>query len=141
MGDVLTREGRSALMSRVRSRNTSAELSVRRAVWAAGFRYRLNVRELPGQPDLVFPRYNTAAFVQGCFWHCHDCRKGRSRPTSNQAFWNRKLDRNVARDTTNQARLRELGWTVFLIWECLLGEGTNVLLGHLGNLRATSSHR
>ena len=140
MGDVLTKEGRSALMSRVKNRGTSAERYVRRAAWGAGFRYRLNVRELPGEPDLVFPRYHTTAIVQGCFWHCHNCRKGRSRPTSNQAFWNRKLDGNVARDTANQARLRELGWTVFLIWECLLDEGTDVLLAHLGNLRATSPH-
>ena len=141
MGDFLTREGRSALMSRVKNRDTSAERYVRRAVWVAGFRYRLNVRELPGAPDLVFPRYHTATLVQGCFWHCHNCRKGRSRPTSNQEFWNRKLDGNVERDTANQARLQELGWTVFLIWECLLCKGTDTLLTHLRDLRATSSHR
>ena len=137
MGDLLTKESRSALMSRVKNRDTSAELYVRRAVWDAGFRYRLNVRELPGTPDLVFRRYDTAVLVQGCFWHCHNCRKGRRRPTSNQEFWNRKLDGNVARDTANQARLRKLGWTVSLIWECLLYEGTNALLAHLTDLRLT----
>ena len=84
-------------------------------------------------------RYDTAVLVQGCFWHGHSCRKGQRRPTSNQEFWNRKLDCNVARDAISQTRLRELGWTVFLIWECLLNEGTDALLAHLGHLRATNT--
>ena len=136
MGDYLTKERRSELMSRVKNRDTSAEMFVRRAAWDAGFRYRLNVRELPGTPDLVFRRYDTVALVQGCFWHCHNCRKGRRRPTSNQQFWNSKLDGNVARDAANQARLRELGWNVLLIWECQLAEGTDTLLAHLRELRS-----
>ena len=138
MGDFLDRTARSALMSRVRGRDTLPERQIRKAVWAAGFRYRLNVRELPGAPDLVFRRYRTVALVQGCFWHSHDCRKGR-RPTSNRKFWNRKLDGNSARDTANYVRLKELGWTVFLIWECDLPRGTGTLLAHLGRLRAESS--
>ena len=136
MADFLTKESRSELMSRVKNRDTSAELFVRREAWDAGFRYRLSVRELPGTPDLVFRRYDTAVLVQGCFWHSHSCRKGRRRPTSNQEFWNRKLDGNVARDTANHARLRNLGWTVLLIWECQLYEGTNALLAHLRKLRS-----
>ena len=140
MVDFLNKEARSALMSRVKNRNTSAERFVRKAVWAAGFRYRINVRELPGAPDLVFRRYRTAVFVQGCFWHSHNCPKGQRRPTTNREFWNRKLDGNVARDTANHARLRELGWCVFLIWECRLRQGTDSLLAHLGTLRAASSH-
>ena len=135
MSDFLDRKARSALMSRVRGRDTLPERRVRRAVWAAGFRYRLNVRELPGAPDMVFRRYLTVALVQGCFWHSHDCSKGRHRPASNQEFWNQKLDGNVARDAANYARLRELGWNVFLIWECDLSQGTGALLGHLGKLR------
>ena len=140
MGDFLNKKARSTLMSRVKSRDTSAERHVRKAVWAAGFRYRLNVRELPGTPDFVLRRYRTVVLVQGCFWHSHDCRKGQRRPTSNQEFWNRKLDGNVARDTANQARLRELGWYVFLIWECRLHQETDALLAHLRKLRAASSH-
>ena len=126
-------------MSRVRGRDTLPERRVRKAVWAAGFRYRLNVRELPGAPDLVFRRYRTVALVQGCFWHSHDCRKGQRRPTSNREFWDHKLDGNVVRDAANYARLRELGWNVFLVWECDLHQGTGSLLAHLGRLRAEGS--
>lgn len=138
MSDFLTREDRSALMSRVRNRGTSAERYVRRAVWDAGFRYRLNVRKLPGSPDLVFSRYNTVVLVQGCFWHGHSCRKGERRPASNREFWNRKLDGNLARDRANQTQLRELGWKVFVIWECRLCEGTDALLSHLRLLRTSN---
>ena len=135
MTDFLTKEERSALMSRVRNRGTTAELHVRRTVWKAGFRYRLNVRKLPGTPDLVFPRYRTAVFVQGCFWHGHDCPKGQRRPATNRDFWNRKLDGNLIRDTANQAKLSEMGWTVFVIWGCSLEEGSACLLSHLCRLR------
>lgn len=131
MGDFLKKEDRSALMSRVRNHGTSAEKHVRKALWNAGFRYRLNDRKLPGTPDIVLRRYQTAVMVQGCFWHGHTCRKGQKRPTSNQEFWDRKLDENIVRDSANQTKLRESGWTVFLIWECLLNEGTDALLEHL----------
>ena len=108
MSDFLTRESRSALMSRVRNRGTAAERYVRRAVWTAGFRYRLNVRKLPGPPDLALRRYRTAVLVQGCYWHGQDCRKETRRPVSNQESWNRKLDGNIARDAANQAKLQGL---------------------------------
>ena len=140
MSDFLTKEERSILMSRVRNRGTAVERHVRRAVWSAGFRYRLNVRELPGTPDLVFRRHHTAVMVQGCFWHGHDCNKGKHRPASNQKFWNQKLDGNVLRDANTQLKLRELGWTVFLIWECLIDEGTEALLVHLTRQRAVALH-
>ena len=135
MGDFLPQDRRSDLMSRVRNRGTAAELHVRQAVWKAGFRYRLNVRSLPGTPDLVLRRYRTVVLVQGCFWHGHSCPKGQLRPVSNQDFWNSKLDGNVARDAENQSKLTDLGWTVFLVWECLLQEGTNNLLTHLTLMR------
>lgn len=140
MGDILKKKARSVLMSRVRSRDTSLERYVRQAVWAAGFRYRLHAGELPGTPDLVFPRYRTLVFVQGCFWHSHSCRKGQRRPATNREFWNRKLDDNVARDVANHARLRELGWNVFLIWECSLEQETSTLLAHLAKLRTACSY-
>lgn len=136
MGDFLDRTARSVLMSRVKGRDTLPERRVRKAVWAAGFRYRLNVRKLPGAPDLVFHRYRTVGLIQGCFWHSHDCQKGQRRPTSNREFWSHKLDGNVARDAINSAKLRALGWTVFLIWECDLLQGTEALLAHLGSIRA-----
>ena len=141
MGDFLTKEKRSALMSRVRSRGTSSEQYVRKAVWTTGFRYRLNVRKLPGSPDLVFPRYKTVALVQGCFWHGHSCRKGASRPVSNQEFWSQKLDGNLARDRANEAKLRDLGWEVFVIWECRLDRDIDTLLGHLRLLREARTER
>ena len=136
MSDFLSKENRSSLMSRVRNRGTAAERYVRRAVWSAGFRYRLNVRKLPGAPDLVLPRYKTAVLVQGCFWHGHNCRKGQRRPVTNVDFWNRKLDANLARDQANQAKLQEQGWTVFVVWECYLREDTEGLLTKLRALRA-----
>ena len=139
MADFLTKENRSALMSRVRNRGTAAERYVRRAVWHAGFRYRLNVRKLPGAPDLVLPRYRVAVLVQGCFWHGHDCPKGQRRPAANADFWNRKLDGNLARDAANRTKLAELDWTVFLIWECSLDKGTTTLLYHLRQAREMNS--
>ena len=141
MSDFLTKESRSALMSRVRNRGTAAERYVRHAVWTAGFRYRLNVRKLPGAPDLVLRRYNTVVLVQGCFWHGHDCRKGQRRPATNADFWNRKLDGNIARDATNLSKLRALGWTVFVVWECRLREDTDALLVHLRAIRASAGDR
>lgn len=135
MTDFLTKERRSALMSRVRNRGTAAEQQVRQAVWRAGFRYRLNVRKLPGIPDLALPRYRTAVLVQGCFWHGHDCRKGQRRPATNQDFWNHKLDGNIARDAANRAKLQALGWTVFIVWECRIQEDTAALLQYLNDMR------
>ena len=135
MTDFLTPERRSALMARVRNRGTAAERQVRQAVWADGFRYRLNVRKLPGIPDLALPRYRTAVMVQGCFWHGHDCRKGQRRPATNQDFWNHKLDGNLARDAANRAKLQALGWAVFVVWECRIQEDTAALLQHLNELR------
>ena len=138
MVDTLSKDRRSALMSRVRSRNTTPEKNVRRTLWTAGFRYRLNVRKLPGSPDIVLTKYRTIVLVQGCFWHSHSCRRGRNRPVTNTEYWNRKLDGNASRDASNQAKLAELGWSVFVIWECELKQGTEQLLAHLRHLRSIS---
>ena len=138
MTDFLTKEQRSTLMSRVKNRGTAAERYVRKLAWNEGFRYRLNVRKLPGAPDLVFPRFRVVALVQGCFWHGHNCRKGQRRPAANREFWERKLDGNVVRDAANQAKLREMGWSVFVIWECRLTEDTGALLDFLTRLRNRS---
>ena len=135
MPERLTKERRSAVMARVKSRDTGAERYVRRAVWSAGFRYRLNVRKLPGTPDLVLKRYQTAVLVQGCFWHGHNCRHGQRRPATNQEYWDKKLDGNLARDTANRAKLQALGWTVCVVWECSLKADTDELLRYLQQLR------
>ena len=139
MTDTLTKEQRSSLMSRVRTRDTAPEMYVRSRVWRDGFRYRLAVKSLAGRPDIVLPRYGTTVFVHGCFWHSHACRKGR-RPSTNIDMWDRKLDGNVARDRRNQRRLEAEGWRVFVIWECDLERGTNNLLSELHTLRRAQSY-
>ena len=132
--DRISRADRSRNMSRVRGRDTAPEMDVRRALHAAGFRFRLQRRDLPGRPDIVLPRYRMALFVHGCFWHGHSCRKG-LRPASNTDFWNAKLDRNMARDVAAAAALARVGWTVRTIWECEAEEQTAALLKDLGALR------
>ena len=117
MADNLSPELRSRVMARIRSVDTLPEMKVRRLVHGMGYRYRLHRRDLPGTPDLVFPGRRKIIFVHGCFWHQHGCRRG-SRPTSNQDFWNRKLDGNVLRDRANIAALERTGWSVLVIWEC-----------------------
>lgn len=116
--DRLSPEHRSWLMSRVPSKNTSAELRVRRAAHARGLRFRLHRVDLPGRPDMVFPKYRVVVFVHGCFWHRHaGCAKS-SVPDSNSEFWAAKFARNVERDLRAMADLRALGWRPEVIWEC-----------------------
>lgn len=119
MVDTLSPAERSARMARIRSKNTKPELIVRKVAWAAGFRYRLHGKKLPGRPDLVFPALRTVVFVHGCYWHGHSCQKGRI-PGQNSAFWKEKFASNKARDRRNRARLSRGGWKVITIWECSL---------------------
>ena len=119
--DFLSPLERSERMSRIRSSNTSPELALRRAMHALGFRFRLHRKDLPGRPDIVLPRYRTAIFVHGCFWHRHDGCKVASTPKSNTEFWIKKFDRNVARDVKSQETLEAQGWRVIVVWECELG--------------------
>lgn len=112
-------------MSRVKGRDTRPEWSVRRALHAAGLRYRLQARDLPGRPDIVFRSRGIAIFVHGCFWHRHDdpnCRLTRT-PKSRVSFWETKFADNEARDARNKAELEAAGWTVLTIWECELRDG------------------
>lgn len=119
MPDNHSPEVRSYNMSRIRSKNTKPEETVRKYLFSQGFRYRKNVRALPGCPDVVLPKYSTVIFVNGCFWHKHDC--GRFKwPTSNEEYWTAKIIRNVERDTENQKKLQDMGWRVIIIWECEL---------------------
>lgn len=116
--DSLSPEQRSSIMARVRSRDTSPEIAVRKALHRLGLRFRLHRRDLPGSPDIVLPKHRTAVFVHGCFWHSHEgCRRARV-PATNIDYWRAKLDRNVARDTAMQATLARHGWRVMVIWEC-----------------------
>lgn len=105
-------------MRAVRSRDTGPELAVRRFLHAAGLRYRLHDRRLPGKPDVVFPSRRIAVFVHGCFWHQHPGCPASDRPASNTEYWTRKLDGNVARDLRRQHELETEGWSVLTIWEC-----------------------
>lgn len=114
-----TTPARSAQMSLIRSRDTKPEMRVRKALHGLGFRYRLHVRNLPGCPDIVLPKYGTIIQVKGCFWHAHACRNGRL-PKSNCEYWTPKLNRNRERDRLNERKLRRLGWSVYSIWECRL---------------------
>jgi DNA mismatch endonuclease (patch repair protein) len=118
--DVFTPEKRSAVMRAVRSRDTAPEMTLRKALFARGFRYRVNVRTLPGSPDLVFPRHRAVLFVHGCFWHGHACKRGRNVPKSNADYWRAKIARNRARDRAAVAALRKMGWRVKISWECYL---------------------
>ena len=117
MVDHIPSELRSLLMGRIRGKDTKPEIQVRRLVHGMGFRYRLHRRDLPGKPDLVFPSRKKVIFVNGCFWHQHNCPRG-ARPLSNKEFWNAKLDKNIWRDNENISNLKALGWTVLVIWEC-----------------------
>lgn len=115
--DTVSRSERARIMARVRSRDTSPELVVRRLVHALGFRFRLHVRALPGTPDIVLPRRRKIIDVRGCFWHGHGC--GRCRiPAAHRAYWTAKIDRNRARDRRTTSQLRRLGWHVLVVWEC-----------------------
>jgi DNA mismatch endonuclease, patch repair protein len=119
MADIVPVEVRSRMMSGIRGRNTRPELQVRKALHAAGFRYRLHDNKLPGKPDLVLPKYRAVIFVHGCFWHGHDCHLFRM-PSSNTPFWRDKIAGNLARDQVAAGRLQESGWRVATIWECAL---------------------
>lgn len=117
MVDILTRQARSELMARVRQKDTAPELVVRKALHAAGLRYVLHPRDLPGRPDLSFPKYRTVLFVHGCFWHGHDCRAGRA-PSSNKDYWTSKIAQNRSRDSRQKTELEAKGWRVLTLWEC-----------------------
>lgn len=110
---------RSKIMSRVRGKDTGPELIIRKALHRSGFRYRLHAKDLPGSPDLVFPKYKAVIFVNGCFWHRHGCHMTTT-PKTRQAFWEKKFKENVERDKRVVEELIGAGWRVLTIWECTL---------------------
>ena len=120
MADNHSPEQRSYNMSKIRGKNTKPEIEVRKHLFSLGFRYRKNVRGLPGTPDIVLKKYNTCIFVNGCFWHRHEGCKYFVLPKSNVEYWTQKINRNVSRDIRNYRLLEENGWNVIVIWECEL---------------------
>jgi len=117
----MTPQERSALMSRIRSKNTKPEMTVRRLIFSMGYRYRLHSRQLPGKPDLVFAGRNKVIFVHGCFWHAHSCNRG-FKPKTNVEFWQKKLQTNQLRDERAVKELHAAGWKCLTIWECEVGD-------------------
>ena len=122
MTDVFTPEKRSAVMRRVKGRDTAPEWKVRRMLRAAGIGYRLGGCGLPGRPDVVMKGRKVVVFVHGCFWHGHDCPRGARKPRSNADYWAAKIARNRARDARVEAELTAAGWRVLTVWECRLRE-------------------
>ncbi|HEY2709078.1 MAG TPA: DNA mismatch endonuclease Vsr [Caulobacteraceae bacterium] len=120
MTDVYPPEKRSAVMRRVKGKDTAPERQVRALVWRLGGRYRLHRQDLPGKPDLVLPGRRLAIFVHGCFWHGHDCARGARVPKANRDYWVGKIGRNRERDVDTRAALEAKGWRVETIWECEL---------------------
>ena len=120
MADRLSKEERSELMSHIRSVNTKPEVALRRALWRRGFRYRVNVKNLPGSPDIVLPKHRTVVFVHGCFWHAHKGCKIYHLPQTNTEFWLAKVTRNQERDQEVWRQLEAKGWSVVIVWECEL---------------------
>lgn len=128
MTDVFSREKRSAVMSRIRSKDTKPEVFVRRLLFASGFRYRLYSAKLHGHPDVVLPKWRVAVFVNGCFWHAHEGCPRAARPSDHAGFWAAKLRRNKERDAENRRILIGEGWRVLVVWECACRKRTALTL-------------
>ena len=127
MTDVFSKEKRSWLMGRVKGRDTKPEILVRSFIHRMGYRFRIHRRDLPGNPDIVFPRHGKVIFVHGCFWHGHEGCPRSTRPTSNKRFWNEKLDGNIERDKRFRRALQRMGWKVFVVWQCETREPEKLL--------------
>ena len=141
MSDVFTPAQRSAVMRRVKGRDTGPERAVRRLLWRAGFRYRLNRRDLPGRPDIVLGPRRVAIFVHGCFWHGHDCARGARAPKANAAYWRGKIEGNRTRDARVQQELRDLGWRPLVVWECELKDPPALETRLRSEIQATAASR
>jgi DNA mismatch endonuclease (patch repair protein) len=119
MSDIYDKSKRSVIMSRISGKDTKPEIQVRKYLFANGFRYRKNVKELPGKPDIVLPKYNTVIFIHGCFWHGHKCKAGKL-PETKKDFWTNKISNTKLRDKRNFDSLVKIGWKVIVIWQCEL---------------------
>ena len=122
--DKFSKEKRSDIMSRVHSKNTKPEEAVRKFLFSQGFRYRKNDKRYPGKPDILLPKYRTAIFVNGCFWHQHPGCIPATLPETNQDYWSEQLRKNTERDALQISRLQEMGWHVIVLWECEISNRT-----------------
>lgn len=120
MTDIVNQETRSRMMAGIRGKDTRPEMILRKALHARGLRYRLHAADVPGRPDLVFPKYSAVVFVHGCFWHRHEGCRYATTPTTRPDFWKRKFAANVRRDRNVRCRLLSNGWRVAVVWECAL---------------------
>lgn len=125
MADIFTKEERSRCMAAIKGKDTKPEMIVRKYLFSRGLRYRLQVKKLPGRPDIVLPKWRAAVFVDGCFWHGHEGCRFFKLPKSNIEYWERKINHNRARDISDEAVLRMMGWRVFRIWECEVRTAAN----------------
>lgn len=128
--DVFSKEKRTQIMSRISDKNTMPEKLVRSLLHNLGFRFRLHRKDLPGKPDITLPKYKKVIFVHGCFWHGHKGCSRSKRPISNVDFWNKKLDKNIARDKANVIALKKACWGVLIVWACEVND-TNKLKAKL----------
>ncbi|MFD1094884.1 very short patch repair endonuclease [Salegentibacter chungangensis] len=119
MADIFSKQKRSKIMSKISGKETKPEILVRSYLFREGFRFRKNDKRYPGKPDIFLPKYKTAVFVHGCFWHRHNCKKGKL-PKKNREFWEKKINDNVLRDKKNIKALEELGLKVIVLWQCEL---------------------
>ena len=136
MPESMSQEKRSEIMSRVRGKDTSSELAVRKELHANGFRFRLHAKHLAGKPDIVLPQYQTVVFVNGCLWHGHMCTKFRW-PVANADYWRTKINKTKNRDLINISILEGSDWHVSLIWDCEINNGIASLISHLSELKRT----
>lgn len=125
MADIISKEKRSEVMSRIKSKDTTIEIMVRKFLWSHGFRYRKNDARFPGKPDIVLPKYKTVIFIHGCFWHKHEGCKNATIPKTRTEFWLQKINGNVARDEVNIKKITEMGWHAITVWECELNKKTS----------------
>lgn len=133
MADMFSEKKRSEIMSKIRSKDTKAEVMVRKWLFAHGFRFRKNDKRYPGKPDIVLPKYKTIIFIHGCFWHSHEGCKRSNMPKSNTEYWSAKLEKNKKRDQEHIQKLKEEGWKVIVLWECELKKDAEKRLQHLIN--------
>jgi DNA mismatch endonuclease (patch repair protein) len=129
MTDIWDKQKRSEVMSKIRSKDTKPELALRKALFARGFRYRMNDTKLPGKPDIVLPKYKTVIFVHGCFWHGHEreiCKYAIDTPKTNIEYWTKKIASNKKRDSENILRISSMGWNILTIWECEIMQKSNI---------------
>lgn len=117
--DIWDKKTRSSIMSKVPQKNSKPEMEVRKFLFSKGFRYRTNVKKLPGTPDIVLPKYKTVILVHGCFWHGHTCRAAHL-PSTNLNYWQSKILKNIERDNRKNLELEELGWNIIIVWQCEL---------------------